>query len=60
MITTSQFSQDAKDYVNKIEKKIVLIDGEQLAQFMIDHGIGVAEVASYTVKKVDLDYFSEE
>lgn len=60
LITTSQFSQDAKDYVNKIEKKIVLIDGEQLAQFMIDHGTGVAEVASYTVKKVDLDYFSEE
>jgi restriction system protein len=60
LITTSQFSQEAKDYVNKIEKKIVLIDGEQLAQFMIDHGIGVTEVASYTIKKADLDYFGEE
>ena len=59
-ITTSQFSQDAKEYVNRIEKKIVLIDGEQLAQFMIDHGIGVTELVSYTVKKVDQDYFSEE
>jgi restriction system protein len=38
----------------------VLIDGEQLAQLMIDHGIGVAEVASYSVKKVDSDYFEEE
>jgi restriction system protein len=60
LITTSQFTQDAKDYVSRIEKKIVLIDGDQLAQLMIDHGIGVAEVANYTVKKIDLDYFEEE
>lgn len=60
LITTSQFSQGAKDYVKRIEKKIVLIDGEQLAQLMIDHGIGVTEMASYTVKKVDLDYFGDE
>ncbi|MCG3119227.1 MAG: Mrr restriction system protein [bacterium] len=60
LITTSQFSQDAKEYVNRIEKKIVLIDGEQLAQLMIEHGIGVTEIASYIVKKIDLDYFDEE
>ncbi len=60
MIATSQFSQDARDYVGRIEKKIVLIDGEQLAQLMIDHGIGVAEVLNYTVKRVDLDYFDYE
>jgi restriction system protein len=60
MITTSQFSQDAKDYVDRIEKKIVLIDGEQLAQLMIDHGIGIAEVVNYTVKRVDIDYFDYE
>jgi len=60
LITTSQFSQDARDYVTRIEKKIVLIDGEQLAQLMIDHNIGVTEVANYVVKKADLDYFGEE
>jgi len=59
LITTSQFSKDAKEYVTKIEKKIVLIDGEQLAQLMIDHNIGVTEVSTYTVKKLDLDYFEE-
>ena len=58
-ITTSRFAQDARDYVKGIEKKIVLIDGEELAQLMIDHGVGVAEVASYAVKKVDADYFTE-
>jgi restriction system protein len=59
-ITTSQFSQDARSYVSRIEKKIVLIDGEQLAQLMIDHGIGVTEVASYVIKRIDQDYFSDE
>jgi restriction system protein len=60
LITTGKFSQDARDFVDRIEKKIVLIDGDELAQFMIDHGIGVSEVATYTVRKADLDYFEEE
>jgi restriction system protein len=60
MITTSQFSQDARTFVSRIEKKIVLIDGEQLAQLLIDYNVGVAEEQTYTVKKVDLDYFEEE
>lgn len=60
LITTSEFTQGALEYVNRIEKRIVLIDGEQLAQLMIDHGIGVTEVASYTVKKIDSDYFGGE
>ncbi len=60
LITTSQFSQDAKDYVNRIEKRIVLIDGNQLGQFMIDYNIGVNEIETYIVKKVDQDYFGEE
>ncbi len=60
LITTSQFSQEARDYTSRIDVKIVLIDGEQLAQLMIDHGVGVAEVATYTLKKVDVDYFENE
>jgi restriction system protein len=60
LITTSQFSADAREYVNRIEKKIVLIDGEQLTQLMIDHGVGVAQVSTYVIKRVDLDYFDEE
>lgn len=60
VITTSQFSQDAREYIKMIEKKIVLIDGKQLMQLLIDYEIGVAEVTSYTVKKIDLDYFGDE
>jgi restriction system protein len=60
LITTSQFSQEAREYVNRIEKKIILIGGGELAQLMIDHGIGVTEVRTYSVRKMDLDYFGEE
>lgn len=59
LITTSKFTPDAHSYIERIEKKIVLIDGEQLAQFMIDFGIGVTEVNHYVVKKMDQDYFEE-
>jgi restriction system protein len=58
-ITTSQFSKDADEYVKRIEKRIVLINGQQLAQLMMDYGIGVSDVATYTVKKLDHDYFEE-
>ena len=60
LITTSQFSPDALDYVTRIEKKIVLIDGDELAKLMIDYGIGVAADAIYEIKRLDTDYFEEE
>jgi restriction system protein len=59
-ITTSQFSGDAKEYVNRIEKKIILIDGEQLANLSIEFGIGVEPITSYKVQRIDADYFEEE
>ena len=58
LITTSDFSKEALEYVNRIEKRIVLIGGQELAGLMIDYGVGVSEVASYSVKRVDLDYFA--
>lgn len=57
LITTSYFSQDALEYVQKIEKRIVLVDGKQLADLMIDHDIGVTIVQSYKLKRLDSDYF---
>lgn len=59
LITTSTFYPKARDYVKHIEKKIVLIDGQELAQLMIDHNIGVTETAKYVLKQVDSDYFGE-
>ena len=60
MITTSTFSQEAKDCVQKIEKKIVLIGGRQLAQLMIEHDVGVTVTKVYTLKKLDQDFFEAE
>jgi restriction system protein len=59
-ITTSDFSKEAIDYSARIDSKIVLIDGEQLWNLMIDFGIGVSTTATYEVKRIDNDYFSEE
>ncbi|HKM39737.1 MAG TPA: restriction endonuclease, partial [bacterium] len=58
-ITTSSFSKQARDYVNRIEKKIVLIDGKALTGLMIDFDVGVSRVGSYHIKKMDLDYFED-
>lgn len=59
-ITTSSFTRDALEYVPRNETKIVLLDGEQLAQLMIDYNLGVTSVSSYEVKRIDSDYFGEE
>lgn len=59
-ITTSTFSQGAKEYASIIDSKVVLMDGDRLAQLMIDYDIGVSKIKSYDIKKIDSDYFSEE
>lgn len=59
-ITTGTFSADAKNYVLSIDPKIVLIDGVQLVDYMIEHDLGVVLKAVYEVKKIDLEYFNEE
>jgi len=59
-ITTSSFTKEALDYAPKNETKIVLIDGERLAQHMIDFNIGCTVQQIYELKKIDTDYFEEE
>lgn len=59
-ITTSSFSRDALASVKEYGAKIVLIDGVQVAQFMIDYGVGVALDQIYELKKLDSDFFEED
>lgn len=59
-ITTASFTKDALDYIKNVPHKVILIDGEQLAQLMIDNDIGVSKVASYDIKKINSDYFIDE
>lgn len=56
-ITTSSFSSDAKEYVTRIARRIVLIDGDALASLMYDHGIGVRPRRMLAVKSLDEAYF---
>lgn len=59
-ITTSGFSKDAVAYATQMDAKIILIDGEDLAQYMIDYNLGVSIQSTYEIKKIDSDYFEEE
>jgi len=59
-IATSRFTQDAKDYAANSQYKVVLIDGERLADLMIEHDLGVSVAATYQLKRIDSDFFTEE
>lgn len=59
-ITTSTFTPGAREYVSRIEKKIILIDGGELAKLCVDFGVGVVNQNSFVVKKLDTEFFSEE
>lgn len=58
-ITTSRFAESAKEYVKTITKKVILIDGKELAELMIEYNVGLATKINYEVKKIDNDYFEE-
>lgn len=59
-ITTSDFSDGARQYVRNLPQRVILIDGQRLAELMIEHNIGVSRTYSYEIKRVDSDYFEEE
>lgn len=58
-VTTSHFSQQAKEYAKTVPQKVKLIDGEELAELMIEFGVGVTETSSFKLKSLDSDYFDE-
>lgn len=58
-ITTSDFTQDAKKFVEDLSsRQIILIDGKQLVQLMVDHNVGISLGNFYQLKEIDLDYFA--
>lgn len=59
-ITTSRFTDDAREYVGRISRRVVLIDGALLARLMYDHRIGVRDQRHYDVRRVDDAYFAGE
>ncbi|MGV3660819.1 MAG: restriction endonuclease [Prosthecobacter sp.] len=59
-ITTSDFHKNAVEYAKGVHNKVILIDGQRLAELMIEYGIGVSTVRTIALKRVDSDYFEEE
>lgn len=59
-VTTSTYSREALEYVNKIAIKIILIDGDMLTALMVDHNVAVTKTGTYELKKIDSDYFDGE
>jgi restriction system protein len=58
-ITTSNYPKAAYEFVSSIEPRIILIDGKELAELMIEYNVGIATKINYEVKRIDLDYFEE-
>ena len=60
IFTASTFSSDARSYADTVSPRVILIDGERLAELMIDHNVGVTAREIYEVKRVDRDYFGDD
>ena len=60
LITTSSFSKDAVEYAKQIEKQIILIDGEELTELMIDNNVGVSTDVVYKIKRITADFFEDD
>lgn len=58
--TTSTFTDESKNYVSHLEQKVVLIDGNKLADLMIKYNVGVSVEKIIEIKRIDSDYFEED
>ena len=58
-ITTSDFSSNAMETIKSSSKKIITVNGTQLADLMLEHNVGVKDEKVLRLKRIDEDYFSE-
>lgn len=56
-LTTSAFTSGAIDYANKVQSRIILVDGAKLVELMIAYRVGVQEQQPFSAVEVDEDYF---
>lgn len=59
-VTTSKFTAGATEFARRIPQRVVLIDGDRLAELMIEHGVGVRTSRIVEVKRIDEDFFLDE
>lgn len=58
-VTTSSYTREAEEYAQRIGTRIILVDGRRLASLMFEYDVGVSPLITYTVKRIDGDYFEE-
>ncbi len=58
-ITTSRFTPEARAYADRVPARLVLMDGERLAELMVLHNVGVQDEESFVLKRLDEDFFDE-
>ena len=58
-VTTSDFTKNAIEYLNKSPKRIVPINGTELADLLVKHNVGVRVFKTYEVKRIDENFFDE-
>ena len=59
-VTTSTFSNQAREFVQHLSQRVILLDGQILADLMIEHGVGVRTSRAIEFKRLDEDFFSED
>ena len=59
VLTTGTFTREAAEYVKNLDKTVVLIDGERLAELMIEFNLGATLEQTYEIKRIDSDFFEE-
>lgn len=57
-VTTGNFTVPARMVVHDVSRRIVLINGNELASLMVRHNLGVKVTESYVFKDLDMSYFS--
>jgi hypothetical protein len=59
-LTTSSFSREAIEFADNVNPRVILVDGTEFAELMLDHDVGVTVATRYDIKRIDLDYFGVE
>jgi restriction system protein len=59
-VTTSKFSQEAIEFAKHLTQRVILIDGQRLAELMIEHGVGVRLSRAIEFKRLDENFFDED
>lgn len=59
-VTTSDFSREAREYIHRVQQRVVLINGDELAKLLIQHNVGVTTISNFALKSIDESFFSDD